>query len=58
MNIKIIKCKGDIIEDYRIVDCDDWEVEGRHISIYKNKKQVCHYPARYFAIEEIDEYIK
>ena len=51
MKIKVIKCKGDVIEDYQIIECDDWKVKGRHISVYKNEQQICHYPARFFAIE-------
>lgn len=55
MVIKIIECKGDSIKTYSITECDDFKIDGRHISIFKNNKQIYHLPARFFGIEVIED---
>ena len=52
MRIKVIECKGNDISTYReLVECDYYEVKGRHISIFRDGIQIFHLPARYFGIE-------
>jgi len=54
MKIKIIECKGDSISIYKdLVECDFYEIKHNHISIFKNRIQIFHLPARYFGIEVI-----
>jgi hypothetical protein len=53
MKVIIHECKGNDVNHWRTVECDSWSIEGRHISIVKDGRQIIHLPARFFSIETI-----
>jgi len=46
--------KGNSMIFYKVIEADCFIVESRHIKILKDNTLICHFPARYFSIEEID----
>jgi hypothetical protein len=53
MIVKLNTCKGDKIEYYSTFNIDRFEINNRHISLYKDGIQIGHFPARYFTVEVI-----
>jgi hypothetical protein len=45
--------KGNSMIFYKVIEADCFIIESRHIKIIKNNKQIAHFPARYFSIEEL-----
>jgi hypothetical protein len=53
MIVKLNSCKGDKVEFYKVIEIDRFEINNRHISLFKDSIQIGHFPARYFTIEVI-----
>jgi hypothetical protein len=45
--------KGNSMIFYKVIEADCFIIESRHIKIIKNNKQIAHFPARYFSVEEL-----